>query len=47
MLNSVLTLAMIRRRFHLELVDETPMGIRSGITIRPDRRVWMKLLEVC
>lgn len=46
LMNSVLTLAMIHARYRLEPVDPTPLGIRSGITIRPDRKVWMRLHAV-
>lgn len=34
---------MIARRFRLEPVEDEPVGIRAGITIRPDRRVLMRL----
>ena len=27
-------------------VDDAPVGIRAGITIRPDRRVMMRLVRV-
>lgn len=40
-MDAQLVVAMIAQRFHLDLVDDAPVGIRAGITIRPDRRILM------
>jgi len=43
LMDAQLVVGMIVQRFHLELVDPSPVGIRPGITIRPDRRVLVRL----
>lgn len=42
-MNAQVIVGMIARRFRLALVEDEPIGIRAGITIRPDRRVMMRL----
>jgi cytochrome P450 len=43
----ILVVAALARRWRLQSPDGEPVGLRPSITLRPDRAIYMRLLERC